>query len=171
MEEWRPYIYDYDVSNMGRVRNRVTNHVLRQSRTDGGYHVCVVSCGNREEKIAIRVHCAVAKLFLDNPNCLPQVNHKDGNKDNNAVDNLEWCTCSENIRHAFDLGLNKPRRCEKAPSAKLKLSDVQYIRAHYTPRDKEFGARALAKRFGVSHRSINRIIHGVTWIESPVLTA
>lgn len=156
---------------MGRVRNRVTNHILRQRINDSGYHICVVSCGSRRNKVAIRVHYAVAVLFLDNPNHLPQVNHKDGNKDNNAVDNLEWCTCGENIRHAFEHGLNKPRRCEKAPSAKLKLSDVQYIRAHYTPRDKEFGARDLAKSFGVSHRSINRIIYGETWTDYQEPTA
>lgn len=171
MENWKPYIYNYDVSDMGRVRNRVTNHILRQRRTVGGYHICVVSCGSRENKVAIRVHDAVATLFLENPNHLPQVNHKDGNKDNNAVENLEWCTCGDNIRHAFEHGLNKPRRCDKAPSAKLKPSDVQFIRTYYIPRDKEFGARALAKKYGVSHRSINRIIHGVTWTDLQTSTA
>lgn len=49
-----------------------------------------------------RVHRLVANSFIPNPNRLPQINHKDGNRKNNHVDNLEWCTCSENLHHSFE---------------------------------------------------------------------
>ena len=52
-----------------------------------------------------RLHKLVAQTFIPNPNNLSQINHKDGNKQNNCVDNLEWCTCKENIQHAYKLGL------------------------------------------------------------------
>lgn len=93
MEEiWERYIYNYDVSNMGRVRNNVTGHILKQSMLESGYYGCVVSCGSRSDKRMIYIHTAVAELFVGNPNNLPEVNHKDGNKSNNVWDNLEWCT-------------------------------------------------------------------------------
>ena len=59
------------------------------------------------KKVTIRIHRAVAQTFIPNPHNLPEVNHKDGNKQNNIADNLEWVTRSENDLHAFNNGLRK----------------------------------------------------------------
>ena len=56
----------------------------------------------------LTVHRAVAMAFIDNPNEYDQVNHIDGNKENNHISNLEWCNASHNVKHSFDIGLNIP---------------------------------------------------------------
>lgn len=56
------------------------------------------------------VHRLVAQAFIPNPNNLPQVNHIDGNKENNCITNLEWCTREDNIKHAYKIGLNPSRK-------------------------------------------------------------
>lgn len=95
----------YDVSNKGRVRNKKTKRIIKQSIRRSYYSICVRK-GNG--KTTLLVHRMVASAFLPNKQKLPQVNHIDGNKLNNNAENLEWCTSSENIKHAYRLGLSKP---------------------------------------------------------------
>lgn len=101
-EEWKFYLNvnkkKYYVSNLGRVK--LNNDVLNGSENDGYRTVKI----NDKE---MRVHIIVAELFIENPNKHPQVNHKDGNRSNNAVNNLEWITASENTIHAINTGLRK----------------------------------------------------------------
>ena len=94
-----------EVSNEGRVRSwlRGSPHVLKTQPDKKGYHRIRVTI--EREKMSYKVHREVAKAFIPNPKGLPQVNHKDGNKDNNAVSNLEWMTNEENAHHAIDQGL------------------------------------------------------------------
>ena len=166
-EIWKEYIYNFDVSNKGRIRNRVTGHILKQTPFKNGYYGCVVSCGSRLNKKAIRIHVAVAELFIENPFAYTELNHKDGNKLNNEVDNLEWCTHSYNIEHAINKGLLKISQGEDHGLAKLKREDVEFIRTHYTPYDNQYGARALARKYGVHHSVIERIVHNKAWWSNP----
>ena len=112
------------------------------------------------------VHRLVAQAFIPNPNGLAEVNHKDGNKSNNSVENLEWVTSSENKKHAYNIGLNAPPKPKKGSSnfwAKLTEQDVAYIRSHYKLRDKNFGLSALARKFGVSEPAIHAIVNNKKW--------
>lgn len=103
MEIWRNiegYYGKYQVSTWGRVRNAETGKVLKPYRNRKGYlKIGLLEIGNKIPK-KHRINRLVAKAFIDNPNNLPQVNHKDGNKENNSVTNLEWVTDNENKKHA-----------------------------------------------------------------------
>lgn len=98
MEEWR-VITDYpnySVSNFGNVKNNKTNKLMRQN-VKGGY--CCLSLVNNKKNYTFRVHRLVALAFIPNPDNKPTVNHKDKNKCNNKLENLEWMTIVEQMQH------------------------------------------------------------------------
>jgi hypothetical protein len=108
MEEWRAIVGTkgfIEVSNEGRVRSLLggTPRILKTQVDNKGYHRVRVTI--ERVKMSYKVHREVAKAFIDNPGNLPQVNHIDGNKDNNCVTNLEWVTNKENAHHAIKNGL------------------------------------------------------------------
>lgn len=114
-----------------------------------------------------RVHRLIGENFIPNPDNKPCINHIDGVKTNNKISNLEWCTQSENIKHAFDTGLKKPANLkgEDCPWSKIKWNDVRYIREHYIPRDPIYGQHGLAKRFNISPSMVGHIVNNERWIE------
>src|SRR5699024_8859270 len=95
--------------------------------------------------------------FLDNPNNKPQVNHKDSNKLNNHVDNLEWATNSENNAHKMANGLNREAKGEDHGNAKLRNAEAVEIFMSSLPR------RVLAERFGVSVSTVRNIQNRKIW--------
>lgn len=116
----------------------------------------------------------MAIAFIPNPLELPCVNHLDGDKTNSAVSNLEWTTHSGNVRHARDAGLcYYPNVFDDGASSsgreKLTREQVEYIRSVYRPYDKEFGARPLARRFGLDHSNIRRIASGRNYVTRAVI--
>lgn len=101
----------YDVSDRGRVRNRNTGRILRAGKNPKGYSI--VSLYTDGKSHTQKVHRLVAEAYCLNPYRSREINHIDGNKDNNSADNLEWCTGSKNIKHAYDNGLKQPPRMKK----------------------------------------------------------
>ena len=133
MEEfWKPIpFYDglYVVSNTGKVKSLNWNHTGKpkelKSYDNGGYRrVCISKNGTVKRFL---VHRLVAELFLDNPNNYPVVNHKDGNKTNNNVSNLEWISIKDNVNHAIETGL-RPRNinCVRKRGRESKLCKPVY---------------------------------------------
>ena len=105
---WKRMIYHgkdlgdyYLISNKGEIKGVKTGKVRKKNINHEGYYFVCVSLGSRNKKPLIKIHRAVAETFLDNPNNYPVINHKDGNKLNNCVENLEFCTYQENTIHAY----------------------------------------------------------------------
>ena len=124
----------------------------------------------------LMVHRLVALAFIPNPEQKPFVNHIDGNKLNNHVSNLEWCTVQENNLHARQTGLRKQAVGHKIKyqsdlskqkalanlkdKSKLTPDQVRYVRQVFVPRSKEFSATALAQQFGTSVAAMCKIVKG-----------
>jgi len=152
----------YEVSNLGNVRsysNRaggVTKYpkILKIDKANTGYG-CVALTRNRKVK-RTPVHRLVAKAFIPNPNNYPCVNHKDENRLNNHVDNLEWCTHLYNVRYSkvWEKG-NKTKtliKCKNAPKAVIgKYNDEVVIR---------FSSLTEARKNGYQSRHIMECING-----------
>lgn len=93
----------FSISNLGKIRNNKTGKTLKTQKNKKGYHIVRVTVNQR--KTTFRIHRLVAECFVPNVDNKPQVNHKDGNKDNNKSTNLEWVSNKENCLHAIKNGL------------------------------------------------------------------
>ena len=94
----------YLLTEDGQVKNLATNSFLTPIKNQNGY-LKVTLCNGQGVGEQLMIHRLVALHYLPNPYEYPQVNHKDGNKQNNHKDNLEWCSAQMNIQHAFQTGL------------------------------------------------------------------
>lgn len=98
LEEWRPTKFpNYEVSSEGRVRNATTHHILSPMTNNVGYRQVHLSVNYKDYLKTI--HRLVAEAFIPNPNGYREVNHKDKNKTNNTIYNLEWCTRKYNMNY------------------------------------------------------------------------
>lgn len=117
---------DYEASNLGRIRNAKTGRIMRTNVNSSGYET--VCLRKNKTQYTKRVHRLIADTFFDgNHDCL-DINHIDGDKLNNHISNLEVCTRSENIRHAFEHGL-------KTPSRQIKVRVIETGKIYNSIRD------------------------------------
>lgn len=171
IEIWKKTQYrDYDVSNFGRVRSRhsrlAKNYLLKQRVVHGGYKAVWITQDRIEYNK--KVHRLVATAFIENPNCYPQVNHIDGDKTNNTVENLEWCNGSQNQLHAYHiLGNGGGASGEQHWNRKLDWNKISQIRKMSS----ELGMTniQIAKIFGVHRRTISDVINFKTWKHEDIL--
>lgn len=155
----------YAITKDGRVwsypkgRNNKNGMWLKPFFHHCGYHLVCLTDGSVNKKTHL-CHRLVAEAFIPNPDNLPQVNHIDGDKTNNAISNLEWCDNSYNTQHAYDTGLKKAVKGETHGSAKLTENQVRTIRTLFRL---GITQQKIADYFGVAQKTISKIFHRKTW--------
>jgi hypothetical protein len=160
---WAPILWllgHYEISSDGQMRSvarighdgrRLSGRLLRLG-TRNGYKVAWPRLEGRT--ICVSIHRLVAEAFIPNPEGKPDVNHKDGDRANNSISNLEWVTKSENMAHAWRIGLCSSRnraRGERHYRAKATEEQVRLIRA---------GSK---ESFGLSKSALQHIRKGRSW--------
>ena len=172
LEYWRDVANSdglYRVSNKLRVRSMPRKIWIRKQFTrivkGGILKPGIGSVGYREVRIKINgkgilklLHRLIAEAFIPNPENKPEVNHKDGNKLNNEIENLEWVTHSEQRQHAYDTGLQIGAIGSKSHTSVLTEEDIPTIRKRLIEGDSQ---SEIARDYGV-HTSI---IHGIVDVQ------
>lgn len=150
----------YEISNFGYVKSfckktggSIIKNILGQN---GYYKVNLMKRGKRKQPY---IHRLVAQAFIPNPENKPEVNHIDGNKLNNHVSNLEWCTSKENSLHCLSNSLQKVRGQHNGNS-KLKRIDVVKIRLL---RFKGMSCKRIAFLLGFSQSTVSRVSNSLSY--------
>lgn len=174
-EEWRPVIgYEglYDVSSLGRIQGRCAARLILKPASNGRYlHVCLYRNRKRTTKL---LHCLVARAFLGAPPLGQEVNHKDGNKENPRLDNLEYLSKSDNALHAarvtktWPLGDRNGSRLYPGIHAgelhgRAKVTEVQVLEIRSRYKSEKISARKLGRDYGLAKSTTLRILSRKLW--------
>lgn len=161
-EEWRElpgYDSMYLVSNFGEVYSKYTKKVLGYTTNKGGYHRTKITKDKTSKRIV--THKLVMLAFVGEPPEGMVINHIDSDPSNNRLDNLEYITPSQNVKHSYDFG-KACRKGENHPSSKLTVEDVINIRTRFWNfKESRDSIHKLYPQ--ITRTSLNRVIAGSVW--------
>lgn len=159
-----PVYNNFIVHKDGKIFSTKTNKFIKTRTSTKGYETFSTRLNGRNGKaLFLRVHRLVAETYIENIDNKPFINHIDGNKLNNNVDNLEWVTSKENMKHAYVNNLLTIRKGEESTSSKLTEVDIEFIRNNYKSGSRIYGSRALGKKYGVDHSTILSVVNRDSW--------
>lgn len=157
-----PNLSNYEIYPNGTVFSLTSNKQMRFFVGSHGYKGCTL-INDDGKRVYPLLHRLIAEAFLEKKADKKEVNHRDGNKFNNVVENLEWCTPYENRKHAQELGLRKYKTGTKHLRSKINLNELREI---VLLLDKgEMLQYEIAKKFGVGRGIISTIRKGATYKE------
>lgn len=160
MEEWKPikgYEELYSISNYGNVKNK--QRLLIKGICKGYNNIVLSKDGIKKTFI---LHRLVAEHFIKNPDNKKQINHKDLNKLNNNVSNLEWCTPKENMTHAKEKGVMKSIAKYNEYHPKSKLTNQQALEIRELHKN-GYKNNQLAVMYNVSKNCMSRLLRNITY--------
>lgn len=149
----------YQVSNLGRIKSLRRNKLM--SLNTGSIEYYQVKLTKNKVIRSYLLHRLVAITFIPNPSNLKEINHKDSNKLNNYIDNLEWVTSKQNTKHSYDSGRKKPMRGELGPLAKINNAQVVEIRRLI--KEGNLTQTKIGQMFGLKPSAISSIKKRQTW--------
>ena len=175
-EQWRPvkgYEGHYEVSNLGRVKSllrfkdnnkgkQIVESKIKDQTFTAGYPSLNIYLGGDVKRVY--THRLVADAFIPNPDNKKTVNHKNGIKTDNKVNNLEWATYSENTQHAIETGLAKQGNPPKGSTNGFsKLTEDKVIRMRLLYEKGNISMREVAELFGIAKSTVVGIMNRKSW--------
>ena len=145
----------YRIYNTGKIYSEYTKKFLKRFDDNSGYLQVTLFSGRNKGRKTIKVHILVAKAFIPNPYNLPEVNHKNCNKYDNRVSNLEWVSKHENMIHASKYSYKNRELLSPLNEEKVRLIPILL--------EYGFSIKLIASLYNVGHITIRNIIQGKTW--------
>jgi hypothetical protein len=165
MEKWITIkgFNGYECSNLGNLRSLNYKRtgkiqILKPAISKDGYLKTMLK-NNDGKYCTIAVHRVILNSYIAKPSNQYEVNHINGIKTDNSINNLEWLTHSQNCKHSFDIGLQKPKKGALNGMAKLTQKDVNYLREKKNSGGRFWGRNEYAKQFNISPKHLQKLVN------------